>query len=139
LTVDRVATVARVPDERVRPTAELCDIFAAAAGDGVVAAAAEQQVVAVASRDGVVAGPAVDGDLLVGESVADRDGVVAPSAADEDLGELSAVEVLHGPSVRGHAKDVRIGGTQGDVDLVAGVVDGDDEAAVGHCGGARLR
>ena len=43
---DRVAAVARIPDEGVVAGAELGKVVAAAAGDGVVAVAADQHVVA---------------------------------------------------------------------------------------------
>ncbi len=104
LTVDGVAAVARVPDERIGATAEQRDILAAAPGDDVVAAAADQQVVAVAADEGVVARSTIHGDQLVGEAVADPDGVVATSTGDDDLGELGAVEVLHVVPVGGHRR-----------------------------------
>ena len=73
LTLDRVAAVARVPDEHVVAVAEQGHVVAATAGDDVVAVAADQRVGALAADDGVVAGAAVDGELdLAGTERAKR-------------------------------------------------------------------
>ncbi len=80
LAFDRVAAVARVPDERVIALAEERHVVAATANHQVIAAAAGQRVVAVTavqheidmagterrSVDGVVAAEAVDGQRVVG-------------------------------------------------------------------------
>src|SRR5262249_59307025 len=80
LPLDRVAGVARVPDERVVARAEQRhvvagaaddDIVAPAAGDGVVAGAAVDREIDLAgvkrrSVDVVIAGKPVDGERVVG-------------------------------------------------------------------------
>ena len=86
LAFDRVAAVARIPDEGVVAGAEEGRVVAAAAVDDVVAVAAEQHVVAVAAGDGVVAGAAVDGELdQGGEAVAGGDDVVAAIGVDDEI------------------------------------------------------
>ena len=78
LAFDRVAAIARIPDEGVVAAAELRIVVAAAAGDDVVAVAAEQRVVAVAAGDGVVAVAAVERELdQAGEAVSGGEDVVA--------------------------------------------------------------
>ena len=78
LAFDRVAAVARIPDERVVAGAELRHVVAAAAGDDVVAVAADQHVVAVAAGDRVVARAAIERELdQAGEAIAGGDDVVA--------------------------------------------------------------
>ena len=103
---DRVAAVARVPDERVVAGAELGKVIAAAAGDGVVAVAAEQHVVAVAAGDGVVAGAAVDGELDEGgEAVSGDEGVVAAVHVNHEVlgGADVEKERSRGSTVEAHA------------------------------------
>ena len=51
LTLDRVAAVARVPDERVVAGAEQGHVVAAPADDDVIAGAADDRVIAVAAVD----------------------------------------------------------------------------------------
>src|SRR5262249_36735800 len=71
LPFDRVAAVARIPDECVVAAAELGRVAAAPTVDDVVPVAADQQVVPVATGNGVVAGTAVEGEIdEVGEAVA---------------------------------------------------------------------
>ena len=84
--LDRVAAVARIPDEGVVAGAELRSVVAAAAGDDVVAVAAEQRVVAVAAGDGVVAGAAVDGELdQGGQAIAGGEDVIAAIDVDDEV------------------------------------------------------
>src|SRR6185436_20054678 len=86
LAFDRVAAIARVPDEGVIPRAQLRGVVAAPAIDGVVAIAAEQQVGPVATGDGVVAGTAVDGELNQGrEAIAGGDDVIATVGVEHQV------------------------------------------------------
>ncbi len=86
LAFDDIATIARIPDERVVTRAELCRIVAAAARDDVVAIAAEQRVVAVAAGDRVVARAAVDRQVDEGsETVSGRKSVVAAVHVEDEI------------------------------------------------------
>jgi hypothetical protein len=100
--LDRVITVARVPDERVVAGAEERRIGAFTADNPVVAGAAEEGVVAVAAVEGVVADAAEElicaraagqhvvalaAEQLCGgqRCVAERDRVVAAPAGHHDF------------------------------------------------------
>ena len=86
LTLDRVAAVARIPDEGVVAVAEQRDVVAAAADHGVIAVTADQRVVAGAAGDGVVAGTAIDGEADdAGRKAGSVDDVVASTALDDEL------------------------------------------------------
>ena len=103
LALDRVAAVARVPDERVVTRTEQGHVVPGAAVDEVVALATGDRVVADAAIDGqrhgagdhcrsvdrIVAGAAVDGQLVGGILMADDDaggGAEDPDAAIELAG-----------------------------------------------------
>src|SRR5262249_51150103 len=96
---DRVAAVARVPDERVVTGAERTLIGAAVAVDDVVAAAAEKCLRTAATGEVVVAVAAVeDRRDRVGEDavrVVDPHDVVAARGVDDDVGHAGALEVAH--------------------------------------------
>src|SRR4051794_7017989 len=92
LTIDAVAAVARIPDERVIAGTEERGVGAAAAGDQVVAVAADQHVVAVAAGNRVIAGAPVQGQVDEGgETVAGGDDVVAAIGMHDEV--LSGADV----------------------------------------------
>ena len=94
--LDRVAAVARIPDERVVAVAERGGVVAAAAVDEVVAVAADERVVALAARDGVVAGAAVDGEADdCGRQGRRTDGVVRRHPLDRQhiVGSFRTIDV----------------------------------------------
>src|SRR5206468_10485101 len=86
--LDRVATVARVPDERVVASAEVRDVVAAVAVDRVVAGTAVQRLGPGTAGDRVVARTSVDpcrdgvGERTV--AVVDAHPVVAAARLDAD-------------------------------------------------------
>src|SRR5262249_49701599 len=86
LTLNDVVAVARIPNERVVPGAELGNVVAAATDHRVAAVAADQQVGALAAGNGVVAGAAVDDEpdnaRLQGAGI---DRIVAGATVDDEL------------------------------------------------------
>src|SRR5215207_9777600 len=62
LALDRVAAVARIPDEAVVTGAQQRHVVATPTGNCVVTVTAEQHIVALAARDGVVTSPTIDGE-----------------------------------------------------------------------------
>src|ERR1700733_294894 len=99
LTLDRVAAIAWVPDERVVSGAVLRRVVAAPAGNEVVAITANQDVVAVAARDRVVARAAVERELNeTGEAIAGGDDVIATIGVQD--------EILGGADVEGERRGV---------------------------------
>src|SRR4029077_4015750 len=84
--VDRVAAVARIPDERVVARAESCAVVTAVPVDRVVAVPAEERLSGRAAGDRVFAAPAVEelGDRP-GRETGGGDVVVAGEALDEEL------------------------------------------------------
>ena len=103
LALDRVAAVARVPDEGVVTGTQQGQVVAAVAIDRVVAFAAEQELVALAAGDRVVSVSTVDGRRDgVGEgavAVVDAHEVVAGPCINGDLRDLVAVEAEIGRAV----------------------------------------
>ena len=94
LAFDRVAAVARIPDEGVVAGTQQGQVVAAVAVDRVVAVAAEQELAALAAGDRVVSVSTVDGRRDgVGEgavAVVDAHEVVAGPGIDVDLRDLVA-------------------------------------------------
>ncbi len=129
--VERVAAVARIPDERVVAWAEIGLVVAAVAVDRVVAGAAEQRLGSLAAGNRVVTGPAVDprrdavGEGAVG--VVDPHVIVAGAGVDRDPGNLRAREAEVGCPVVAEVdlKDGRVSGLEPQRDRVGtrGAVD----------------
>ena len=103
LALDRVAAVARVPDERVVAGAEQGHVVAAVAVDRVVAGAAEQRLRSGASEQAVVSVAAVDRrrDRVRERPVAlvDAHEVVSRPRIDGDPRDLLALEAEVGRAV----------------------------------------
>ena len=93
LALDRVAAVARIPDERVVARTTDRHVVAAVAVDRVVPVTAQQRVVTVTAAERVVAGAAVDGQRPEPRhAVARVDGVVTATGLNVDRMEGAAVE-----------------------------------------------
>ena len=96
LALDGVAAVTGIPDERVVTTAEVGDVVALAADNGVTARAAFERLGAGSAGQGVVAGTAGDrcrdrdGERAIG--VIDARGVVARTQVDVDGAQVAAGE-----------------------------------------------
>src|SRR5262249_14862937 len=89
LAFDRVAAVAGIPDEVVVSSAQLCDVAAAVAVDGVVSGPAAQRLVSFAAGDRVVSVSTVQRRWgAVGEgavALVEADEIVARAGLDDDV------------------------------------------------------
>src|SRR5436190_3877634 len=115
LTLDDVAAIARIPDERVIAVAKGCDIIAAPAGYGVISVAAGESVVALTAGDDVVAGASVDHNINEGGGGIDR--IVAPESIDRErvVGGFGAIDGYLGGEPRNDDRAVVVD----DADVIA--------------------